>query len=289
MPKNDLSQTQFSGPGGRKDRIESGRLTIPEAFQCGECHRIHDTDSPEFREWAEENRGDLIKLLTPVGTPDTVLGCQCKQAQSIEDQRQTAATAERFALGNLPRRGDAIGPRIFKNFNQAAPDTEEMFGAIFQWADQAGGAPILTIVGVSGSGKSHLAEAAVAQFLDRGLSVRYERAEPLLNTLRRAFSADSEGDITAVMDWYDSFDALVLDDIGTNPSTPWGIGYMNLMIDKRYSEGRPLLVLTNIPDENEMADKWDERIADRLFDQNSGTVRVVWTTAKSYRTGAVVS
>ncbi len=255
------------------------RKALPVEFMCGKCGYIVDTDSKEIRDWLVEHRPD-ITLDEPVGVVSP-LGCRCVDPKALEERRRLHKIIEM----NLPKRADTVGPRTFDNF-KALPGTEEMAGAVKAWADGTSKETILTCIGITGSGKSHLLEAAVAHLESRGKSVRYERAEVMLNMLRRTFR-DTEGeptqDIQDVLDWYDGFDALILDDIGANRVTPWGIGYMYLMIDKRYADGRLLAVGTNITTPEQMESDWDARIASRLFDKNSGVAKQVWSTARDYR------
>lgn len=258
-----------------RERIENN-VTIPDRMLCRKCGRIADTDDQPTRDWLQDNRHDLFIKLPAIGHIDRNVGCACNIPPPVQVVSEYDA--------NLPKRADAVGRRTFDNFDMNAEGVGEMVEAVKAWSNDQG-PPILTIVGITGTGKSHLAEAAVALMMEAEKRVRYERAEVMLNILRRAFAGRDERDIEDVMEWYDSFHALVIDDLGATPATAWGVGYMNLIIDKRYSDASRLLVATNLTDEIEMADKWDERIADRLFDQKTGTVKVVFCEAKSYRTG----
>ena len=57
------------------------------------------------------------------------------------------------------------------------------------------------------------------------------------------------------------------------------------MIDDRYKNNK-LMVLASNEVEPVIRDKLGDRIASRLFDSETGTVKQVYLTASDYRTGA---
>ena len=291
-PGRDTKQVgQFS-----KANLEAGLLRADEVM-CPDCHFIKDIESVDTHEWLEKNRPDLFRLLTDGAKSNDPIACRCEQNATKEASKEARVTAlaadrevQRIIEANLPRRNDHRGTRTFDNFDKRSDPKDEhevqvMIQAVRTWAD-GDGPGMLTLVSVPGAGKSHAAEAAIKQMLDDGKRVRYEKAEPMLNIFRRAFSGREERDIEDVFDWLFDFEALVIDDLGANRATDWGVGYMTLIVDHFYSEGKRLLICTNVTDENLLAAAWDERIADRVFDENSGAVRVHWSEATSFRTGA---
>lgn len=252
----------------------TGRTPVPFEYFCPKCQFMVKDAGEEMDEWFKANRPDLF----PLGG---AIMCRCVDAADLEARR----VQRKIDNMNLPKR-ELTGPRTFENFSTEPPGTAEMFEIVKAWADGTLPESYLTLIGITGSGKSHLLEAAVAFMDSKGMSVRYERAEVMLNTLRHTFrdvEEDYGQDIQDVMDWYDSFDALIIDDIGANRVTEWGVGYMYLMLDKRYADGRKVAIGTNIIDATEMEKAWDARIASRCFDKNSGIVKVLWSEANDYR------
>ena len=251
-----------------------GRTSVPAEYFCDECHFIVKDNGKEIGEWLQANRADLF----PLGGP---MMCRCVDAADLEARR----VQRKIDNMNLPKR-ELTGPRTFENFDATLPGTAEMIEVVKGWAEGSLSESFLTLIGITGSGKSHLLEAAVAYFDSIGVSARYERAEVMLNTLRHTFrdvEEDYGQDIQDVMDWYDGFDVLIIDDIGANRVTEWGVGYMYLMLDKRYADGRKVAIGTNIIDDAEMEKAWGARITSRCFDKNSGIVKVLWSEANDYR------
>ncbi len=252
----------------------TGRTPVPNEYFCDQCHFLVKDAGEEMEEWFKSNRPELFPLEGPTM-------CRCVDAADLEARR----VQRKIDNMNLPKR-ELTGPLTFDNFDATLPGTGEMFEIVKAWADGTLPESFLTVIGITGSGKSHLLEAAVAHMDALGMSVRYERAEVMLNMLRHTFrdvEEDYGQDIQDVMDWYDGFDALIIDDIGANRVTEWGVGYMYLMLDKRYADGRKVAIGTNIIDDAEMEKAWGARITSRCFDKNSGIVRVLWSEANDYR------
>ncbi len=274
------------------------RVGIPDAYLCDTCNLFRSI-TPEINEWTAVNRPDLMARWGSDGVLSPVLACKCAEKAAQEAAKQAAREQERIDQANLPERHDAIGPRTWANFT-ATPTTRDMFEAVRMWAANDG-PPFLFLCGITGTGKTHLAEAALRDLLARGEHVRYDTPEELLNRLRATVNRTQQTtaklqaneieikdvgmdwDITQLTAWYEHIPALVLDDLGQQPPTPWGMGYVTRIIDQRYADGRRTLVTTNHSDYHEMARIWGERLASRLYDTHSGVVRVVMTPAGEYR------
>lgn len=173
--------------------------------------------------------------------------------------------------------------RTFEDF-LPAPGTEEMLDAARNFA--AGlPPPGLTLAGSPGCGKTHLLEAIAAAMRRPQVSVRYVFLPDFLDRLRASFSPGAEVGYEDLWDSWAEADVLLLDDLtdGGRP-TPWAVGQVERIIDTRYRQGQPYVVTTNGTLAS-IAETWSRRLADRLFDEWSGAVRVVFCSAPSYRTG----
>ena len=83
--------------------------------------------------------------------------------------------------------------------------------------------------------------------------------------------------------------------MGELPPTAWGAAQFTRLVDKRYMDGRRLMVTAKYKSAEDMAagmiggllDKysqgWGPGVASRLFDSRRGTVRVVLCGAENYR------
>ena len=278
----------MSSLGAVLERYRTNRPTaIPDSLFCHDCgNGLRIDKRRQASVWVKANRPDLLVN----GKVGYMAWCECYRSQIEAEDSKGRMRRE----ANLPLRNDERGPRTFQNFNPTVPGVAEMMGATVEWA-KGKGPPILNLLGVTGCGKSHMMEAAGHDMLSNGLSVRYERAGRLLDALRHTFSNKDSGDIDELFRWYGGFSGLLLDDIGMTPPTSWGAGYLTALIDERVADGARLMVATNFASAEELAagtvggmvdragEGWGDRLATRLFDVRTGTVKVVWCEAANYR------
>ena len=196
--------------------------------------------------------------------------CQCR-LQELEANRQ--ALLERYSnLGPLTRLTfDNLLPR------GKSPDTigvanQERFYAAYQaalaFAEEPKGWLVLT--GVSGSGKTHLAAAIANRCISRGLPALFMVVPDLLDHLRAAFNPGSDISYDELFERVKSCPLLILDDLGTQSSTPWAQEKLYQLINHRYNARLATVITTNLS-----LDELDERLRTRLTDPDLSHVYVV--------------
>ena len=145
--------------------------------------------------------------------------------------------------------------------------------------------PILTFQGEVGTGKSHLLLSSGWALLDQGVIVKYLFVPDWLAKLRGSFG-ESGPDPEDIYNAYDGAEVLLIDNMDGEHPTPWSKDILGRVIDSRYRNNQRLVVATKVrswaPDVRERLGDW---VADRIFDTNSGKVKVVHTGETSYRTG----
>jgi len=122
--------------------------------------------------------------------------------------------------------------------------------------------PFLTLLGATGTGKTHIAFAIGWEWLIQGKSVLYNHGEDLLDSLRDGYSRTGRGDSESydnIMRFTQNVGLLILDDLGAEQETKWSIPKLEQIIDYRYVHQKPLIVTTNIA-----LNRLPSRIADRL-------------------------
>lgn len=173
--------------------------------------------------------------------------------------------------------------RTFTGF-EAVSGTDAMIAAASNFA--AGNPPPgLTIIGKPGCGKTHILEAIANAMQQPNHIPVYIFMPDFLEQLRSTFEPESDWRYQDLWNRWANADVLLLDDLSdTARPTPWAVGQIERIVDKRYREAHPYVITTNGAF-GSIARIWGYRIADRLFDEGSGTVQVVYNTAPSYRTG----
>ena len=128
-------------------------------------------------------------------------------------------------------------------------------------ADFQPGAPSLLFSGATGLGKTFLSACIARQVTDRGFGVVYASAGKLF--------ADYEAvkfdrlDAAAVED-YGSTDLLILDDLGTEMTSPFVVSALYRLVNDRMLEKKSTLISTNLRPENLEA-RYGGQIASRLL------------------------
>ena len=239
-----------------------------------------------------ESLGSILKKIAAKNTRLT------ERRESSENALPTPITCPRCNdFGWVQRRGanrevipcrcnppKPIGQgRGFDTF-KPIPGTQTMVAAAQEFVAGTG-PPGLTIVGKNGCGKTHIMEAIANAMHDNGRHPGYIFLPDFLANLRSSFEPESDWKYSDLWKRWSSMDVLLLDDLKDDGRpTPWAIEQVERIVDVRYRESKPYVVSTNGTLDSIMRG-WSRRLADRIFDERSTAVRVVYNTAISYRTG----
>jgi DNA replication protein DnaC len=107
----------------------------------------------------------------------------------------------------------------------------------------------LVLSGAAGVGKTHLAAVllkdAIAKTGCRGL---FYATKDLLFQIRQTYNPGIPTTELAILQPILTCDLLVLDDLGEERMTDWAAEMMNLIVNTRYNENRPIVCTTNYAD-----------------------------------------
>ncbi len=173
-----------------------------------------------------------------------------------------------FGTFNL-RPGEKLSPADQKSLERA-------FETARQYAESPKGWLVFT--GPNGSGKTHLAAAIANYRASQGHPVMFVVVPDLLDHLRATFSPTSNVRYDRRFEEVRAADLLVLDDLGTQATTPWAREKLYQLLNHRYNAGLPTVITT--ADEIE---KIDPRLQSRMLDRRLCTIHAI--TAPAFRGG----
>jgi DNA replication protein DnaC len=136
----------------------------------------------------------------------------------------------------------------------------------------------LVLHGGVGTGKTHLAAAIANERLAHNEPVLFVVVPDLLDTLRSAFSPQSETTFDERFEQVRSAPLLILDDLGAHSTTPWAQEKLYQIINFRYNTRLPTVVTTNY-----RLDEIDDRVRSRLTDPEISMV--IEINAPDFRAG----
>ena len=234
--------------------VESANIGNPD---CPLCHGV-----------------GYIRKDVPITDPDfgKIQICSCR----LQDVK-TAERSRLFRLSNLepfknmtfesfkPQGrvglGEAQVASIKTAYSQAVRFAQELNG----W---------LLLLGTYGCGKTHLAAAIANYAVENGISTLFETVPDLLDWARFGYS-NSDSSFEARFDEIRNIKLLVLDDLGTENTTPWAREKLYQIINYRYVNKLPTVITTNLG-----LEKIEERVRSRLQDD---LVLKINITAPDYR------
>lgn len=211
----------------------------------------------------------FVYARAPRGHPDfgKALPCQCTRR---EQERSRLADLERYSnLGPLTRLTfDKLIPRGRRDDPANQERFERVYRAARDFAQESRG--WLVLLGPSGCGKTHLAAAIANERLRLGQPALFAVVPDLLDHLRATFSPSSEVSYDELFEKVKKTPLLILDDLGTQSSTPWAKEKLFQILNHRYNSQLPTVVTTNVP-----LEEMEERLGTRLFDPAISQVYLV--------------
>ena len=155
-----------------------------------------------------------------------------------------------------------------RNLREALRHAQDFAAAPWSWLVYSGG---------PGCGKTHLAVAIANTRMLRGEPVLFQVVPDLLDHLRASFSPNSTVTYDELFEEVRSSSLLVLDDFGSQSSSPWAEEKLFQIVNHRYNHALPTVVTTNLAPEG-----LEPRLLSRIMGGASIWFRI---TAPDFRTG----
>ncbi len=194
------------------------------------------------------------KESVPFGHPrfGMLIPCRCKLAE--REQRQAA---ELLQMSNLA----AFQDKTFETFDTEMRGVKRAFHRAVEFAQRPSG--WLVLFGNYGVGKTHLASAIANELLKQHYRVLFAVVPDLLDHLRSTFGPSSEIQYDQRFEMIRDAAVLILDDLGTENTTPWAREKLFQIINHRYN-GRLPTVITS----NRRPEEIEPRIFSRMSDRS---------------------
>lgn len=204
---------------------------------------------------------------------------QEKEARA-EISRRIAADNHRSLLLRVGVPARFTG-RTLATFKAETPDQQKALAVaaefVANWSETKRKGSWLVFSGQPGTGKSHLA-IAILQALLPAHNGRYMTCMELIQTIRSAWRKDSEASELEVVEELAQVPLLVLDEIGVQNGTESEMLHLFDVLDKRYRDLMPTILLTN-----QNKDGFRQFVGDRVYDRMTECAKWVPFVWPSYR------
>jgi DNA replication protein DnaC len=232
--------------------------------------------------------GPYMAKGTRLRTRDVWTQCpSCVKQAADEDMRKKAEVArladekrreQQLMTAAIPVR--FIG-RTLANFKAETPEQTKALNVardfVVNWSEVYKKGNWLVFSGLPGTGKSHLA-IAILQALMPAHVGRYMTCMELIQTIRATWRKDSEEAETELLDKLAGLPLLVIDEVGVQYGTDSEQNHLFDVLDRRYREMRPTILLTNQNKEG-----FKQFVGDRVYDRMTECAKWVPFTWGSYR------
>jgi len=213
----------------------------------------------------------FVHPLLPSGHPDytKLIACQCIQKELDENrlarlQRYSnLGSLTRLTFDNLIPQGRSGDPSNQEKFLRACQAAKDFAQNRQGW---------LVFMGPSGCGKTHLAAAIANQCLQQGYPVFFISVPDLLDHLRSTFSPSSDISYDELFEQVQGAPLLILDDFGTQSSTPWAQEKLFQIINHRFNTQLPTVITLAAGISFE---KLEERLRTRLSDPSLSQIHLL--------------
>lgn len=227
---------------------------------------------------------ERLKSSCPYCTIEAVEVERSEEVRAIHVSSTTSKQGrikELLGSSGIPRRFQA---RTFDNYRVTVPEQQQALDRARNYASKfprvmERGASMI-FYGPPGTGKTHLACAIANQAIrEFGASALFTTVFEMLQQIKASYGSGATKSEAQVMALYAEVDLLVLDEIGVQLGTEYEGVMITDIINRRYSDMRPTIILSNL-DQKGLGKFLGERVLDRMTEGGGGIVAFNWS---SYR------
>jgi DNA replication protein DnaC len=235
--------------------------------------------------------GEYEAMLYTIG--DRVMGGQCqacakhKEQQAQERQRVVQSDQERRRIEGLFQRAGIPLRFQSRTFDSYQANNEGQAKALRKarsyadnWRENVAAGTSLIFSGNAGTGKTHLACAIANELMGQGVSSVFTTVSDAMRAIKRTYDAGSQmTEVQAIQAFVDP-GLLILDEVGANRGTEYEVQLVFDIINKRYENCRPTIILTNL-DPQALRECLGERVVDRLREGGGKLVAFTWDSFRA--------
>lgn len=222
---------------------------------CGKCHTRKQAEI----QWPD-NDGSSYPRKVPV--PCKCLAAQIAARDAEEERVQHEAYISRLRSNGIP--DPAYRKHTFANDDHSSPKVSDVCSRyVANWEQMRDKNIGILFYGSVGTGKSFFACAIANALIEQGISAMVTGIPKILNQLQTFGDAKQE-----VLDKLQHCRLLVIDDLGVERDTSYGLEQIYNIIDTRSRANLPLIVTTNLdlPDLENPEEVQYKRIYDRILE-----------------------
>lgn len=205
-----------------------------------------------------------------MGGADQILPCMCQCAVEEYEAEKRREKRRRKTLYIKQLRANGIQDKslaacTFENANgHNADKLQRAKKYVDKWDEMKRGHIGLLLWGNTGNGKTYTAACVANALIDKGVPVLVTSFPKIINAVTGLFG-EEKGEYLRSLNHYD---LLVLDDLGAERDSSYGLEIVYNVIDERYKSGKPMIVTTNLTiKEMQEARNMDyQRIYDRVLE-----------------------
>jgi DNA replication protein DnaC len=198
----------------------------------------------------------------PVDHPDfgRLFPCACRlgemDARRAEELRKLSnlEALTRYTFDGFVSQGHALNPEKRRNLQHAFDLAREFAAHPKGW---------LILIGGYGCGKTHLAAAIANERVAQGHPSLFVNVPDLLDHLRATYSPTSDVSYDQRFETVRTAPLLILDDLGTENTTPWAGEKLYQILNYRYNAQLPTVITTN-----HRLEEIDVRLRSRMNDHD---------------------
>lgn len=218
--------------------------------------------------------------------PNLVPFCQQCRDQKVSDEEakqkaefERAARERRLKATQIPKR---FKQSLFDNFMAKTTGQKKALVTCQRYAERFNEirdkGTSLILLGKPGCGKTHLACAIINHVaMQLNCTAVYTDIISMIREVKATFNKDSESTEEGVIDWYSNRHLLAIDEVGVQLGSDFEKMIFQDVIDRRYREMLPTIVISNLNVED-LKNVVGDRAVDRLKDNGGALVSFDWAS-----------